>query len=473
MAEQQFNPGIEDVLLLGAAGDCLALPATDVMEIIRPPVTTRVPHSPPNLLGLANVRGAVLPIISLTGLLGHEQSPASATTRVVVVKGRTTVGLLVDEVQELTNSAKGRRIDLEALLSESFRPLARLDRKAQPHVAESAAPEETAADELVFLAFTVRNQQYAFPLNEIVGIAALPEVVASLPRTDTAMIGVAEIDGALIPLVSAAVLLGLAPDETGRHAGRVVLIRLGDTRVGLVVDCLKEIVRVSPGDLDTVPTVLTRGTGEAQVEAICRLEEGRRLISILAPAKLFDAETVTRVLAHAEHGGQAMADGETEAAETEQFIVFSVGGETYGLPIGSVDEIVRCPERLTCVPRAPAFVAGLINLRGKAIPIIDQRQRFSVAGHGDGARRRIVVVTTDDLQVGFLVDNVSEVVTLATSELSPAPDLSETAAVIDRVGMVEREGRLILLVDPKALLDRAERDVLSALSVEAKAPRPM
>ncbi len=473
MAEQHFNPGTEDVLLLGAAGDCLALPAADVMEIIRPPVTTRVPHSPPNLLGLANVRGAVLPIISLTGLLGNEHSTASAATRVVVVKGRTNVGLLVDEVQELTNSAKGRRIDLEALLSESFRPLARLDRKAQPHVAEIAAPEEVAADELMFLAFTVRKQQYALPLNEIVGIAALPEVVASLPRTDTAMIGVAEIDGALIPLVSAAVLLGLAPDETGRHAGRVVLIRLGDTRVGLVVDRLKEIVRVSPGDLDTVPTVLTRGTGEAQVEAICRLDEGRRLISILAGAKLFDPETVTRVLAHAEHGGQAMSDGETEAGETEQFIVFSVGGETYGLPIGSVDEIVRCPERLTRIPRAPAFVAGLINLRGKAIPIIDQRHRFSVAGHGDGARRRIVVVTTDDLQVGFLVDNVSEVVTFATNELSPAPDLSETAAVIDRVAMVESEGRLILLVDPKALLDRAERDVLSALTHEAEAPRPM
>jgi purine-binding chemotaxis protein CheW len=325
----------------------------------------------------------------------------------------------------------------------------------------------------VFLAFTVRKQQYALPLNEIVGIAALPEVVASLPRTDTAMIGVAEIDGSLVPLVSAAVLLGLAPDETGRHAGRVVLIRLGDTRVGLVVDRLKEIVRVSPGDLDTVPTVLTRGIGEAQVEAICRLDEGRRLISILAPAQLFDAETVTRVLAHAEHGGQAMSDGETDAAETEQFIVFSVGGETYGLPIGYVDEIVRCPDRLTRVPRAPAFVAGLINLRGKAIPIIDQRQRFAVAGHGDGARRRIVVVTTNDLQVGFLVDNVSEVVTLASSDLSPAPDLSETAAVIDRVAMVEREGRLILLVDPKALLDRAERDVLSALSDEAEAPRPL
>ena len=85
----------------------------------------------------------------------------------------------------------------------------------------------------------------------------------------------------------------------------------------------------------------------------------------------------------------------------------------------------------------------------------------------------IVVVTIDALQVGFLVDNVSEVVTLACSRLSPAPELSDAAAVIDRVAMIEREGRLILLVDPKALLDRAERDVLSALSNEPEAPRPV
>ena len=131
MAEQRTNPGADDVLLVEAAGDRLALPAADVVEIIRPPATTRVPHSPAILLGLANVRGAVLPILSLTELLGKKPSPASASTRVVVVKGRMPAGFLVDQVTALTNSSQGKRIDLEALLSENFRPLARLDRKAQ------------------------------------------------------------------------------------------------------------------------------------------------------------------------------------------------------------------------------------------------------------------------------------------------------------------------------------------------------
>ena len=114
-----------------------------------------------------------------------------------------------------------------------------------------------------------------------------------------------------------------------------------------------------------------------------------------------------------------------------------------------------------------------MNLRGKAVPIIDQRQRFSVPGEKDSSRRRIVVVTIDGLQAGFLVDTVSEVLTVPTRELSPAPELAADAdPVVNRIAMIEREGHMILLVDPKALLDRAERDLLNDIaSGTGDAPR--
>ncbi len=86
------------------------------------------------------------------------------------------------------------------------------------------------------------------------------------------------------------------------------------------------------------------------------------------------------------------------------------------------------------------------------------------------ALARVVVVTIDGLQAGFLVDGVSEVLTVSASEVSPAPDLGADAGqTIDRVAMIEREGRMILLVDPKALLDRAERDVLASLDANSEA----
>ena len=105
------------------------------------------------------------------------------------------------------------------------------------------------------------------------------------------MFGAAELDGALIPLVSLRYLLGFPPGELDPKKSRVILVRLGEALVGIIVDGVKEILRISRDALDPVPSVLTRAKGEAQIEAICRLDGGRRLISILASAKLFDAET--------------------------------------------------------------------------------------------------------------------------------------------------------------------------------------
>ncbi len=80
------------------------------------------------------------------------------------------------------------------------------------------------------------------------------------------MIGVAELAGSLVPLVAARVLLGLSRDSAAlKHtAGRIVVMRLGNGLVGVLVDGMNEIVRVSPEDLDPVPPVLTRARGEAR-----------------------------------------------------------------------------------------------------------------------------------------------------------------------------------------------------------------
>jgi len=471
MAEELRAQDEEEVLLFEASGDRLALLATEVTEIIRPPAMTRVPHSPPHLLGVANLRGKVIPILSLGGMLGGNAVASSPSTRVIVINGQRPLGILVDRVMTLARASDAKRIDLETLVSDNFRKQSRSAQRARTEVIqETVAPKEEVAEKLVFLAFEIGGQEYALPLHEVVGIAAVPGTIAGLPRSEAAMVGVAEVGGSLIPIVSARVLLGLADEESLAEAGRIVIMRLGRGQVGVVVDGMKEIIRVAPDALDPVPPVLTRARGEAQVEAICRLDDGRRLISILAPGKLFDPETVALVLAQADLGAHQMAGTEIAAHALEQFIVFQLGDESYGLPIGSVDEIVRCPDDLTRVPRAPTFVKGLMNLRGKAVPVIDQRQRFSVAGSDTGSRRRIVVVTINGLQAGFLVDGVAEVLSVSAGELSPAPDLSiDVAQTIDRVAMIEREGRMILLVDPKALLDRAERDVLAALSSEQEA----
>lgn len=473
MSEQPALAPSDEVLVFTVGGEKLALAATEVMEIIRPPLLTRVPNGPENLLGVANMRGTVLPVVSLSGLLGTASSSQSRSTRVVVVRGKAPVGLLVDEVAALSTASDARLIALDDVLGQMVRTTARPERKAAEIGIEPLAPVNAPAPERIFVAFSVAAQEYALPIEEVVSVTLAPEAVTSVPRTDEAMLGVADVDGALVPLVSARVLLGFPHDGHTGISSRVLLMRLAGELVGLVVDGIRDIVRVAPAALDPVPPVLTRAKGEAQIDAICRLGDDNRLVSILTGTKLFDPETIARVLAQAEAKVPDMSDIDQTAEATEQFIIFQLGDETFGLPIGSIDEIVRCPQSLTRVPRAPKFVKGLMSLRGKALPIIDQRHRFAIPGAGDQTRQRVIVVTIDALQAGFLVDSVSEVLTLTAGEIAPAPEFSaDSSSIIDRIATSERNGHMILLVDPKALLDRAERDVVATLGKSTEGATP-
>ena len=159
---------------------------------------------------------------------------------------------------------------------------------------------------------------------------------------------------------------------------------------------------------------------------------------------------------------------EHEADRAERFVVFRLADEHYGVPIAAVDEVARRPEQLTRVPRAPAYLEGVMNLRGHVIPVVDARRRFGASGAEGGRARRIVVLTIEGVRAGFAVDAVTEILCVAPADVAAAPDLtSEGAAVFDRIATVERGGRMVLLIHPKMLLDSAERDLLAALAARA------
>jgi purine-binding chemotaxis protein CheW len=454
------------VLTFKIAEECFGLAADEVAEIIRPREITRVPLAHVNLLGVVNHRGTVLPVISLARLLGHDTIEQQQTSRVVVVDKGALLGLLVDEVFALTQESDAKRIDLDALLLQDFGRLRHVaashtNRRRQVADLDKTGTSETKHETLALVAFPVAGQEYALPLESVVEVMALTADIAVVPHTDQVMAGVTAFHGGLLPLVSLRALLGLSTDDFDPRRARVIVTRVGASRVGLLADGANAILRVGDEVIDPVPSVLTRGAGEAQIDAICRLDGGRRLVSILSPTNLFDRATASRFLADAELGATQMP---ASTGHGEQFVVFALGDEQYGLPIAAVDEVVRRPDTLTRVPRAPAFVEGVMNLRGKVVPVIDQRLRFASAGVG-GRRRRVVIITIDGLQAGFAVDSISEIISAMPQELTTAPELSaDGVQVFDRVVRLERDRRMILLVDPKALLDRAERDLLVAIA---------
>lgn len=473
----------QSFLTVQVGDERLALPASDVAEVIRPPAVTRVPLGPSSLVGVANLRGAVMPVVSLHALLGVKDSP-SANARLVVIDRGTPVGLVVDRVASLgavdsanaaldaaggkragEGSAPARVIDLDALLSRDFGNFARRSQRRHSSASQEVQNQEAASrDEVALVCFDVAGQDFALPLGSVHEVVALPTGVAVVPHSDAVMLGVMTLRGWLLPLVSLRGLLGLRASGQGNGKSRVVVAQIGDAMVGLVTDGMKEILRIPSEEIDPVPAILTRGAAEAEIQGICRLESGRRLVSVLSTDRLFRDRAMAEQIAHQTEENHVMGAADRQSDADEQFIVFQLGGEEYGLPIASVDEVVRVPETLTRLPKAPAFIEGVMNLRGRVVPVIDQRRRFNFEGRAERRRERIVVVRIDHMLAGFVVDTVSEVLKISQSQLRPTPDLAaDESQVIDRIANIEVEGRMILLLDPRELLDRAEKDLLAAM----------
>jgi len=148
-----------------------------------------------------------------------------------------------------------------------------------------------------------------------------------------------------------------------------------------------------------------------------------------------------------------------KSEELLQLVSFNIGGEEFGVDILKVREINRMIE-VTRVPNAPEFVDGVINLRGKVIPIIDLRRRFGMARKDHDKNTRIVVVELNGRVIGFVVDAVSEVLRIPKSITEPPPPIvaGVHAEYITAVGKLE--DRLLILLDLERILSDGENATL-------------
>jgi purine-binding chemotaxis protein CheW len=140
---------------------------------------------------------------------------------------------------------------------------------------------------------------------------------------------------------------------------------------------------------------------------------------------------------------------------TEQLIIFDLGGEEFGVEITKVQEIIRMKE-ITELPNKSEFMAGIINLRGDIISVIDLRKRFAVKQE-DTKQTRIIIVEMDNQDVGLIVDSVSEVLRIEPEDIDDAPQ--KIAGIKDNYlrGIGKVEERIVILLDLNKLLTTEEK----------------
>lgn len=507
-AEDDTSSNQNQFVTFAVAGEMFAVPIAPVQEIIRMPAVSHLPLAPSTLDGLANLRGQVLPIINLRRLFGCDEHANDDATRVLVIHLGQPLGFVVDRVasvvtiepgeiesadtiqsivnaEYLTGVIKRARvgggghdmllaIDFARLIEGQFSQAnaggtkRTAERSRDLGQATVDGEEHSTSDELRLVSFSVANQEYALDIAEVQEIVQLPETVNELPGTPGHVLGVISLRQRLLPLVSLRTLFGLPRlDYSEQH--RIVVTTLpGGLNVGLVTDSVKEVLSVPRAQADPMPGMLAAGQELDEFSSICRLDGGKRLVSIIATDKLLRMPGIAQALDAARldpnTSGQNTMDHDSDSDSVEnagdedmQVVIFRLGSEEFGVPIMSVQEIVRVPETLTRVPKTPAFVEGVINLRGTVLPVIDQRSRLGMPPVARNDRQRIMVYLLGGKRTGFIVDSVAEVLRIPRGQLVAAPAMStEQSRLISRVANLEGDKRLVMLIDPTHLLQGHE-----------------
>ena len=145
--------------------------------------------------------------------------------------------------------------------------------------------------------------------------------------------------------------------------------------------------------------------------------------------------------------------------------IFTVGEEEYALDIMRVVEILR-PQKITRLPETPDFVEGVINLRGKVIPIIDLRKRFGIKSVITHKKERVLLTRVDKEVVGLIVDGVKEVRSLSKGDIVPPPTMVKGIRTEYLNGVGKAGERLIIILNLDKILSSEERLLLESIETE-------
>jgi len=145
-----------------------------------------------------------------------------------------------------------------------------------------------------------------------------------------------------------------------------------------------------------------------------------------------------------------------------KYLTFSLAGEEYGLEILKVREIIGIMD-ITSVPRTPEYVKGVINLRGKVIPVVDLRLKFEMEEAQQTEETCIIVVAVAGIEMGIVVDNVSEVLDIDAQDIEDAPSFGTNVHTEFILGMGKSDQRVTILLDISKVLTGSELSEVAAL----------
>ena len=429
-------------------GEEYAVDVRHVREVVNlPSAITAMPLAPDFVDGVFNLRGTIIPVLDARRLLqvGRSCRPADAKVMVIELHG-VCLGLIVDDTGRVLRPRGEEQVVFgyedasQRLVAGVLRIGASLVRVLDlqrvialenvPHPQGGAgAARRAAAQRRRCIVFRVGAMRLAFAIGGIREIVLAGGIEPS-PVQEALCEGVMQIRGQVVPVVRFAALLGVdAQAGAGDPETRVIVLDLGTAQVGLLVDAVESIEAYVDDALMPVP-VLGRRTAGMFAGCIDFGERGH--VFLLHAQGVLDNDELRRITGNfSQLFAPAVQDARTAArrAGPRAAFLWFTARENFAIGMQQIREIVACDGELIAMPGAPDFVAGMSNLRGQLVTVIDVRKFYSLGSEGSAAlpERRIVVLDSGDTLLGLLVDAVESIVRVETADRIPVPGLLRQA----------------------------------------------
>ena len=429
-------------------GEEFAFPMEHVREILRVQTPKEVPGAPEHLLGVLTVRGKILPIVDLRRLLrqtsfaaDHIAACHAASSEYQAWLARGGSGAGKEELHHAVLAAEQLRQWLSAFNSSS------------QALTETLAQARGLNEHVSKQASNLANHDLDVKGLESLGkdiTTSVKGIVAALHTFEEQVSG------------------NISEDQ------RIIVVDSNGFQIGLVVDHVNEVLGVQDDAIEAPPNIAHHAG--VSLSGIAKLNDGSRLILLLATGSLLDQKVLSKISAEA---GGVIATDEVKSGDKKdekkengqsgdelQLVTFLLGQEEYGIPIARIQEIDRL-SKITQTPKAPKFVEGVTNLRGEVIPVLSTRTLFALEAKPADDRTRVIIVDLGGAKTGLVVDSVKEVVSIAQSNIAPPPPSISSGAdaqFISGIGKVENGKRMIVLLDVGRVLTRVEKSELVALN---------
>lgn len=476
---KKFDTDVLELILFSVGNELLAIETSHLLEVLEATHVSPIPFVPPYIDGLINVNGQIMPQINFSvlteGQLDSEidDQQESSTLLVVSVDGML-MALLVGAVQEPISA---KITEIKAVKSKSAKGKGKKSKTADTKVSEECffgqvthadqsvkifdvealkgiiksseqsagkkgflgkATKETEEIEVVidYLFIKVMEREYAINLNDVVEITEL-ETVSRQPRAPEIVAGVGLIRSEPRLIVSLSNLLNNAADN--RTDGAVVIVENNDVQCGLLIGELVGLESVKQSQLRV-------GNDEQDVTIIG--ENGDKLIKVLHMAKLFNDETMSKILPYMPDIKQSVQEIKLKQFEILQFMV---DGDAFGFFIDDVRRVLsgKSLERLLTEHK---FIMGTMELEGKVIPVINLLAQLGYSELGsaldeDDVQREYIVVNDGHSDWGLAISQTEQIIQVDETKVEKVT--SDSSSFVS--SFVNYNEQLITILNPEAI----------------------